>query len=81
MCSATHAFEIGIFDGCDGEKIWKFTSFDVVSVDEWTAFEKVNVCHYIQVSIFQQSVLVTKVQSHPLSRSVSTSTETSPFDR
>ena len=24
--STNHAFEIGIFDGCNGEEIWKFTS-------------------------------------------------------
>ena len=78
--STTYAFEIGIFDGCNGEKMWKFTSFDIVLVDEQTAFEKVNICDLPSSFNLSASALVTKVESDPLSSSALTFIETSPFD-
>ena len=65
--STTHAFEIGTSDRCNGEKMRKYTSFDVVLVDEQTAFHKVNVCDLPSSFNLSASILVTKVESDPLS--------------
>ena len=78
--STKHAFGIGIFDECNGEKMWKFTRFDIVLVDEQTVFDKVNICDLPSSFNLSASVLVTKVESDPLSSSALTFIETSPFD-
>ena len=78
--STTHAFEMGIFDGCKGEKIRRFTSFDIVLVDKQTAFDKVNIRDLLSNFNLSASALVTNVESDPLSSSALTFIETSPFD-
>ena len=78
--STTHALEIGIFDGCNGEKMWKFTSFAIVLVDEQIAFNKVNICDLPSSFNLSASVLETKAEPDSLSSSALTFIETSRFD-
>ena len=54
--------------------MWKFTSFDVVLVDEQTAFDKVNVYDLHSRFNLSASFLVTKVESDPLSSALAWST-------
>ena len=57
--------------------MWKFTSFDIVLVDEQTAFDSVNICDLPSSFNLSTSFLVTKVKSDALSSSVLTFIETS----
>ena len=61
--------------------MWKFTSFDIVLVDEQIAFNKVNICDLPLSFNLSASVLETKAESDPLSSSALTFIETSRFDR
>ena len=70
----------GAFDGCNREKRWTFTSFDIVLVDEQTAFDKVNMWNSLSSFNISASALVTKVESDPMSSSSLNFIETSPFD-
>ena len=63
--STTHAFEMGIFDGCKGEKIRRFT---------------INIRDLPSNFNLSASALVTNVESDLLSSSALTFIETSPFD-
>ena len=78
--STSHAFEIRIFDGCYGDDIWKFTSFDIAPVDVQTAFDKVN-DWFTPVSFnLSANTLVTKVESEQLLGRALTLTDPVPYD-
>ena len=77
--STTHAFEIIIFDGCDTDVIWKFTSFDIVLIDVQTAFDKVDGWSS-PVSFNFSATLVTKIESESTSKRALTLPERVPYD-